>query len=181
MTWCALDLLQTVCQAKPWIPGPDLCILYAMLYTIGYAKLTPALLVKTLDRFSIATLVDVRSSPRTRVAGFGNRQLETLLGPRYAYRGNELGGRPPGVSERGLLWLAHLAACNEAVGDHTAIMCMEEAPGDCHRHHTISLQMVARRAADVRHIYRNELIEATELQRAIDTDTDYDCDLFELS
>jgi uncharacterized protein (DUF488 family) len=143
-----------------------------MIYTLGYAKLTPRTLVELLDRFAIASLVDVRSSPRTRVAGFGNRQLESLLGYRYVYRGDELGGRPPGVSERGLDRLS--------THQNVAIMCMEEAPGDCHRHHAIALPLARRTSVECLHIYRNELIEPTELQRAIDTDTDYDCELFDV-
>jgi hypothetical protein len=119
------------------------------------------------------------------VAGFGNRQLESLLGYRYVYRGDELGGRPPGVSERGLLWLAYLVRLHEstshgATHQNVAIMCMEEAPGDCHRHHAIALPLARRTSVECLHIYRNELIEPTELQRSIDTDTDYDCELFDV-
>jgi hypothetical protein len=46
------------------------------------------------------------------------------------------------------------------------------SPGDCHRHHTI-LVPLAKEGVIVQHIFENEVIDAPDLQAAIEADSDY--------
>jgi hypothetical protein len=140
------------------------------IYTVGYSRITPADLVKLVADLQIDTVVDARSVPVTRRSGFGRRQLETLLGAKYQWRGEDLGGRPPGATTDGL---AELRAANTN-GLRRLIMCMEHAPADCHRHHTIGLPL-AREGVEVFHIFEDEVLEARELQRSIADDDEYSC------
>lgn len=145
-----------------------------MIYTIGYARLTPAKLATILDLLRVGELLDTRSSPRTRVAGFGWKQLRDRFPALYEYRGDSLGGRAP-IEPTALEWLAQRS---REYARPIMLMCMEESPGECHRHHAIALPL-AQQGAEVLHIYRSEVIEPQELQRSIDADDDYDCeDLF---
>lgn len=134
------------------------------IYTIGYARLTPSRLKEILDLLSIDFLYDCRSSPKTRVRGFGNRQLEAFFPGRYSWRGLSLGGRAA-------IYPAALNQLETATwaGARTMLMCMEEEPGDCHRHHAIAVPLLKYNAR-VLHVYRREVVEASELQRAIDDD-----------
>lgn len=139
-----------------------------MIYTIGYARLAPARLLEIATALD-AQVVDVRRSPRSRIAGYGARQLPALLGSRYVWAGDTLGGGQ--VTEAGLALVEGLARTSPVI-----LMCLEHSPGDCHRHHDIALPL-ARRGWAVRHIYEwaeddgsyaGELVEPLELQRAID-------------
>lgn len=135
------------------------------IYTIGYARLTPVRLREIMDLLRIGELMDCRSSPRTRVRGFGNRQLAAFFGEqRYTWRGDKLGGRSAidRASVCGIQWAAE-------DGERVMLMCMEESPGDCHRHHAIAVPLI-NLGARVLHVYRNEVVDAIELQRAIDDD-----------
>jgi uncharacterized protein (DUF488 family) len=145
------------------------------IYTIGYAKLTPVRLREIMDLLRMDFLYDCRSSPRTRVAGFGPRQLETFFGPIYQWRGRTLGGRATVFKE------TLQALSNQAwAGARIMLMCVEESPGDCHRHHTIGAPLAAM-GSNVLHVYRTEVIRAEDLQAAIDAQAEeYDCeDLFD--
>ena len=104
-----------------------------MLYTLGYARLTPASLAATLDAIGPDTLlIDVRSSPRSQKPGFNRHQLATLLGDRYRHE--------PGLGGRGQIDPARLRALRAFDGPdapNCVLMCMEHLPHDCHRHHAI--------------------------------------------
>ena len=145
-----------------------------MIYSIGYAALTPERLDAIASHFQ-AVVVDVRSIPTSRHRGFGGRQLAALLGPgRYVWKGDVLGGRPPGVLPEGLAFLRALEP-----DQNVLLLCMEEAPGDCHRHRAIALALLPE--IDVVHICQDELVDASELQRAIEEDDEYDADLLDLT
>jgi superfamily II DNA or RNA helicase len=97
--------------------------------------------------------------------GFGVRNSATCQCPRarYLWKGAVLGGRDGGPKPEGLSWIkAELAA-----GRNLIAMCMEYAPGDCHRHCWIGLPL-AKQGFTVRHIFEDELIEPVELQRSMD-------------
>ena len=135
------------------------------IYTIGHSNLPLERFIDVLRAKGIRTLVDVRSSPFSRfVSHFNRGSLEATLpgaGIEYRFAGETLGGRPseaslyktnevpppkadylslvdyPAVAEqewfrRGLARLRALAA-----DAPTAIMCSEEDPTKCHRHHLI--------------------------------------------
>lgn len=132
-----------------------------MIYTVGYAGLAPEELLALSVRLD-APIVDVRRSPKSRMRGFGANQIRTLLGSRYVWAGENLGGGQ--VNERGLDFVRGLQS--------GILMCLEAAPGDCHRHHDIALPL-AREGFAITHVYGHELVCPVELQRAIDADDDY--------
>jgi uncharacterized protein (DUF488 family) len=141
------------------------------IYTVGYSGITPAYLLKLVGELQIDTVIDARSVPVTRKSGFGRRQLESLLGSKYQWRGKDLGGRPPGVTAPGL---AELRSADKR-GLRRLVMCLEHGPGDCHRHWTIGLPL-ARQGVEVFHVADDELIEPIDLQHAIDAGApEYDC------
>lgn len=107
-----------------------------MIFSIGYENLSTGgleALVQTLD----AVIIDCRAVPRSRKPGFGQRQLERLLGKRYEAHGHHLGGRSKGagVQPSGIAMLRE----RKARGERLILMCMEAAPYSCHRHHDIAL------------------------------------------
>ena len=102
-----------------------------VLYTAGYAGRTPAGLVRLVDALGVV-VVDVRAFPASRVRHWRGDALAALLGARYAWRGDVLGGcvrGRPGPTAEGL---ARLGADLDA-GARFLLLCAERAPGDCHR------------------------------------------------
>jgi uncharacterized protein (DUF488 family) len=151
------------------------------LYTIGHSNHSLEKFLGLLKENGISLLVDVRSAPYSRYhPQFNKDNLEGLL-PRnaieYAFAGQVLGGRPsdPGCYKGGILpdegtdflhkvnysevmkrpWfvqgvhrLLELAAEQPAV-----IMCSEEDPAHCHRHHLIAKYLLKEHPeVGVRHI-----------------------------
>ena len=150
----------------------------AMLFSIGYAALTPAQLVATMDTLSIRQIVDTRSVPRSRRPGFNQSQLKALLGDQYVYAGDKLGGRGTGPSAAGLDWIADFSKYHP--GESLCLLCLEEAPGDCHRYHRIAVPLLDK-TVDVVHIYQDQLVLTSDLKAAIDANTpeDYRFQLWE--
>jgi len=136
------------------------------LWSIGYADLTPGAL-DTIARALGALIVDCRSVPWSRQPGFRRAALAQRFGDRYCWRGLDLGGRPPGPKPAGLHWLLEKAEA----GRRLVLLCLEAAPGDCHRHRAIALRLLP--AVDVAHIFGDEVILASELERAILAHDDY--------
>ena len=134
------------------------------IYSIGYQKLPTPEYLDALTECLSATLIDVRSKPVSRKKGFSRSKLETLLGDRYLWLGDQLGGMAPGVTAIGLQMLADFPR-------PAILMCMEEAPGACHRHIHIATQLF-RHGIDIAHIFRDVIIRASALQAAIEADTD---------
>jgi len=151
------------------------------LFTIGHSNHSFEQFTGLLEVNSIARLVDVRSAPYSRYnPQFNKENLESALAQHwieYVYAGNYLGGRPtdptcykskqlpaegtdylhevdyPEVMKRhwfmkGIDRLLELA--DEQI---TAIMCSEEDPAHCHRHHLIAKYLLAEHPeVEVRHI-----------------------------
>lgn len=140
------------------------------LFTIGHSNHLLDKFVRLLLDKSVKVLVDVRSAPYSKYSPqFNQNELSVQLPKveiRYVYAGKELGGRPtdptcyksqqireadtdylhevnyPEVMKRdwfqqGIADLLKLAA--EAI---TCIMCSEEDPAHCHRHHLITKYLV---------------------------------------
>jgi uncharacterized protein (DUF488 family) len=151
------------------------------LYTIGHSNHRFDRLVELLDGAGVATVVDVRTSPNSRYNPQFNRgNLEQALPRReilYYWAGQSLGGRPvdptcyksrhlpdegadylhevdyPEVMTR--LWFLKGIERLLAIADErpTAILCSEENPAECHRHHLIAKHLIAAHPEiDVRHI-----------------------------
>jgi hypothetical protein len=150
---------------KPRIATPEQD---GAIFSIGYGGRTDGLenpqqlhrMVLQLD----ATLVDCRSKPTSRKAGFGGQQLALLFNGRYEWHGAELGGMGEGVTARGIAWLRS----QKAEGRRLVLMCMEAEPWLCHRHHRIAM-----RAPDlgVLHIYREPGTSLWDVFTAADVQT----------
>jgi len=151
------------------------------LYTIGHSNHSVDKLIRLLEDNHVTTLVDVRTVPYSRYnSQFNKENLEFLLPQRemqYVYTGKYLGGRPsdpacyksevlpregtdylhevdyPEVMRRD--WFVRgVARLLEMADEHTtAIMCSEENPVECHRHHLIAQYLLENHSeVDVRHI-----------------------------
>jgi len=85
--------------------------------------------------------------------GFWRVDLAALLGDRYEWRGDRLGGYRGGGSEgpspEGLQELA----ADVAGGERLLLMCSEATPGDCHRHWHIAMPLQELRPIPVLHIF----------------------------
>lgn len=142
-----------------------------MILTIGYQNLRPAELLSLATQLD-ATVIDVRGSLSRCKSGFGPRQLEALLGDRYQWRGDKgLGNRHPNyVTDEGIAWLAEQDRADRVL----ILMCQEEAPGECHRHNLIATALLPL-GVDALHICDDEVVSASDLERAMRSDSDYDC------
>jgi uncharacterized protein (DUF488 family) len=135
-----------------------------MIFTIGYERLQPARL-KEIAYGIDALVIDVRHVPRSRKPGWSmSRLLETLGHDGYTTMGNVLGGRGH-TSSAGINTLDGLSCARDVI-----LLCLEEAPGHCHRHHDICGPHFPRAI----HIYQDELLRAGDLSEAIRTEGYYD-------
>ena len=171
------------------------------LYTIGHGAHSIDKFIQLLDDNGISALVDVRSDPYSRYhPQFNKEDLERVLPDhwiQYFYAGKYLGGRPkdvncyknnqipPGGSD-----YLHLVNYPEIMkkewfvqGIHrlleiadeqtTAIMCSEEDPASCHRHHLIAKYLIADYPdVEVRHIRKDgSVYGAKSIQTNLDEPT----------
>lgn len=151
------------------------------LYTIGHSNHQIEDFIRLLDDNGIMMLVDVRSMPYSRYnPQFNQENLENVLREhdiQYAYAGKYLGGRPndpscyksrrlpdenvdylhevdyPEVMKRP--WFINGIARLLELADEqtTAILCSEENPAQCHRHHLIARYLMAHHpGVSVKHI-----------------------------
>jgi hypothetical protein len=101
-----------------------------MIYTIGYQRLTSRRLEKIVGELD-AILLDCRYRPFSQRPEFCGDRLAEQFGSRYQQRGHELGGH------------GHTTAAGidrlrlDAEHGTLILLCTEEAPADCHRHHAI--------------------------------------------
>jgi uncharacterized protein (DUF488 family) len=131
-----------------------------LIFTIGYAgPLTTTRLLEVATALD-ALVIDVRSRPQSRKPGFSKTKLGGLLGDRYLPMGHLLGGRPPGVLDEGIAQVRALSAKRDVI-----LMCMEETPEHCHRHHTICAPHFPRAI----HIFEDDLVAARDLETALVT------------
>ncbi len=151
------------------------------LYTIGHSNHSIEKFIQLLEENGIMLLVDVRSAPYSRYnPQFNKENLANVLPQQmieYAFAGKYLGGRPSDPScyksralpaeetdflhevdyqevmkrdwfRQGIKRLLELADENT-----TAIMCSEEDPAHCHRHHLIARFLLEEYPeVDVQHI-----------------------------
>jgi uncharacterized protein (DUF488 family) len=125
-----------------------------VIYTIGHSNHKADKFLKLLQANHVNLLVDVRSAPYSRYCPqFNKNDIENYLknfGIQYIYSWDYLGVllekggdylhevNYPEVMKKdwfvkGIDRLIQLASENS-----TAVMCSEENPGECHRHHLIS-------------------------------------------
>jgi uncharacterized protein (DUF488 family) len=151
------------------------------LYTIGHSNHSLSALVGLLDGREIVNLVDVRTDPYSRYnPQFNKETLEyelPRLKIRYLFMGKVLGGRPddpklykhrasrsgevdflhevdyPQIMRRDWFQQGIQELLDLAELDNTAIMCSEEDPAECHRHHLIAKYIMEKfPEVEVRHI-----------------------------
>jgi len=156
------------------------------VFSIGHGNLAEDDFVTSLMAHEIEVVVDVRSVPFSQYTPQFNRDaIETRLraaGIDYAFAGRFLGGRPTDPTcyrsgvlpdhsadyltlvdydeveqrpwyRRGLDRLVEIASARR-----TVMMCSEEDPARCHRHHLIA-QTLLTRGIVVSHIRRNGSLE----------------------
>jgi uncharacterized protein (DUF488 family) len=141
------------------------------LFTIGHSNHSFSEFVELLESNGILALVDVRTAPMSRYNPQFNREnLEHDLpehGIQYAFAGKYLGGRPsdptcyksrqlpaegvdylhevdyPEVMKR-IWFIKGIERLLELADEQTtAIMCSEEDPAQCHRHHLIAKYLMS--------------------------------------
>jgi len=135
------------------------------IYTIGHSNVTAGDIIKLLKKYRVQVLADVRTSPYSQYNPQFNRErfmrLVEAVGIEYLYQGEQLGGRPKDpdcykdkqVAETAADYL-HLVDYpvvmtkvffqegiqklkQTAAHKTCAVMCSEEDPAKCHRHHLI--------------------------------------------
>lgn len=150
------------------------------IYTIGHSNVEASKIIQLLQEYQVDVLVDVRSSPYSQYATQFNRdtfaQLLEESGIEYVFAGSYLGGRPKDLTcyrddkidykevakrqwyKKGIERLIEIADERR-----TAIMCSEENPEQCHRHHLIT-QTLLEMEVTVLHIRGNGVLESTKLE-----------------
>lgn len=153
------------------------------ILTIGHSSHEPEHFIDLLRQHGVTMLVDVRSAPYSRFAPhFNRRSLAALLGEAriaYQWAGESLGGRPEdpacyrdGVVRKGKVDYLAVAQrpwyqggvrqlLETAALGILAIMCSEEDPRRCHRHHLLEATL-REQGAEVLHIRRDGSLETIE-------------------
>lgn len=151
------------------------------LFTIGHSNHSLEKFFELLEANGVMTLVDVRTMPASRYnPQFNKGNLEQALPERdiqYVFAGNYLGGRPsdptcyksrslpaegadylhevdyPEVMKRPWFTKGIERLLELADEQTTAVMCSEEDPAQCHRHHLIAKYVMREYPeVNVRHI-----------------------------
>lgn len=178
------------------------------LFTIGHSNHSMVKFIQLLEDKNIMTLVDVRTSPYSRYnTQFNKENLEAALPKHYieyAYAGKYLGGRPsdPTCYKEGVLpgegadylhevdypevmkrawFIQGIERLLEMADEQTtAVMCSEENPSECHRHHLIAKYiMEVSPEVDVRHIRGDgEDFSAHDIHKSVEDDTAEQLSLF---
>lgn len=137
----------------------------SQIYTIGHSNVAANRIIELIQRFEIKVLLDVRSSPYSQYCPQFNREdfARKLKNAeiKYKYAGDYLGGRPKdaacykdGQIPEGHADYLHLVdylavmtkdffqkGIERLIGiaekECLVVMCSEEDPSNCHRHHLI--------------------------------------------
>ncbi len=145
------------------------------MFTIGHSTHTLGTFLKLLKMHAVTAVADVRSSPYSRFSPQFNRErfADALKadGIRYAYLGNELGGRSEDRScyRNGRVCYSRVAETESfrngldrvvdgAAKFRIALMCAEKEPLDCHRTLLVS-QSLVKHGINVEHIKANGELE----------------------
>jgi uncharacterized protein (DUF488 family) len=143
-----------------------------LIYTIGHSQQPIEQLIDQLQRRSIALAVDVRSTPWLRFGKqFNKEPLEDALsgaGIDYLWLGAHLGQKPEGdqfydsagyalydrISDQPWFLKALGQVEYEAERRDPALLCVEEAPEECHRYHLLG-RVLVERGSHVVHLRRD--------------------------
>jgi uncharacterized protein (DUF488 family) len=146
-----------------------------MIFTIGHSNHPFSRFMELIQKQNIQMVVDVRTRPYSKYTPYYSKKpLEEGLKEyqvEYVYLGNKIGGKPDDAKfyhdgellyhlleadekyQEGLKILLELARDNRIV-----IMCSEEDPYHCHRHHLIS-QSLLKNNFQITHIRGNGDLE----------------------
>lgn len=168
------------------------------LFTIGHSAHSLEKFLQLLEANGIMTLVDVRTAPASRYQPqFNKASLEQFLPQheiQYVFAGKYLGGRPsdptcyksrslpregadylhevdyPEVMKRSWFIKGIQRLLELADEQTTAIMCTEEDPALCHRHHLIAQYILREHPeVNVQHIRGNGIVfSAASLLASVD-------------
>ncbi|MGI8854338.1 MAG: DUF488 domain-containing protein [Thermomicrobiales bacterium] len=160
------------------------------IHTIGHSNVAAEEVVALLAAHEIEMVVDVRSVPYSQYTPQFNREMFEIAlkqaGIGYTFAGETLGGRPKDPTcyrsdaepksrgaflkqvdygavmerpwyQRGIARLVEIAGAQR-----TAIMCSEENPDDCHRHHLIA-QTLLPQGITVNHIRHTRAVEEARI------------------
>lgn len=148
------------------------------IFTVGHAAHATEHLFALLGAQGVELLVDIRSQPFSRHAPQHSKhpleQAAACRGLGYRFLGRALGGRPSPADlrrPREERAAAFDAALDEVLGlaraQRLALLCAEEDPARCHRHHLLARALLAR-GAEVLHLRGDGRVErAAELAAAI--------------
>lgn len=153
-----------------------------VIFTIGHSNHPAEHFLELLRAHGITAVADVRSKPYTKYAKhFCREQVERLLrgeGLHYVFMGDQVGGKPddpdllgpdgtPDYARIGASpgFAAGIERLVKGASTQTiALMCGEENPANCHRHHLITPALAAR-GVQVRHILGDSsVVEDEELK-----------------
>ena len=142
------------------------------VFTIGHSNLDWTTFEQLLTQAGITAIVDVRSSPASRLPHFNRTPLKARLnasGIAYVFLGAELGGRRKGggipdyeqmaasrVFMQGIVRVEEIATRTRL-----ALLCSEHEPLMCHRCLLVGRRLVER-GVRVAHILRDGTIEPNE-------------------
>lgn len=142
-----------------------------VLYTIGHSNQDTESFLRLLRDNAVQVVADVRSAPYSRyVPQYNKKEIEsavTRAGFKYIFMGDAIGGKPDGreyLNEDGRVMYDKLAVAASfqqgldrlirgmEAGFTIALMCAEENPLKCHRHHLLARELELKRGIPVWHI-----------------------------
>lgn len=146
-----------------------------MLYTIGYEKLSIKRLKEIVENLTISQIVDCRSTPTSRNPEYSITKLQEVFGSKFVWKGDILGSAAGKKMTDGLRWIKEnlKPIPSSKSKPRVLLLCKEESPNS-HRHTHISMPLLRSNHIDAMHIFDNEMILASELQRSIDKDDTYE-------
>lgn len=133
-----------------------------LIYSIGTSNRSLPEFVGAVRSYQITSLIDVRTSPSSRLPWFNRSMIERWAERAsifYRYEGAILGGR----SHYAIDHPRYIEALNRVVEaskrERVAIFCAEGDPRDCHRSYDIAAALLVRVGIVVRHIGRDGMLE----------------------
>jgi uncharacterized protein (DUF488 family) len=107
------------------------------IFTVGHSNYTLEQFLELLVKAGITTIIDVRSTPRSRYNPWVNKDVVGAKLPEqgiaYKYGGDVLGGFSPYTVNQSIFIAKINIAIKLAEQRPTALMCSERDPKICHR------------------------------------------------
>ena len=129
-----------------------------MIFTIGTSNRPLSEFLHELERRSITYLVDVRSSPYSRMPCYSRSQIERwaeLQGCLYRWEGQILGGRSLTALDDPDYHIALDRILSGAGRENVAIFCAEGDPSACHRSWDVAASLLVYHGIATRSILRD--------------------------